>query len=216
MNVKYLAALGLAVAAVAVVIIFLFLPSPQAPSEAAPEQMPAAGATDAPQAGWSGTVDFPATPAAPASGAGGAATMLEEAWIEQLDALLTSDEDTSVTARKLVAAMPGLPAEAQEEFAAHAANLCDDEDFGLLENVYLTQGTPQEVLEVIFNDVLNRSDAIKLPLLAKTLRNPAHPMAGESKEILEMYLDIEPGSTAAVAWEQEVQKYLQSEAAQGQ
>jgi hypothetical protein len=107
--------------------------------------------------------------------------------------------------------MRGLPPEAQEEFVAHAVNLCEDEQFDLLANIYFETATPSEVKETIFNDVLNRPDEIKLPLLAKTLRNPTHPMAGESKEILEMYLDLEPGAVPPNGWEQAVNDYIKQQ-----
>lgn len=65
--------------------------------------------------------------------------------------------------------------------------------------------------ETIFNDVLNRPDEIKLPLLATTLRNPTHPMAAESKEILEMYLDLEPGAVPPNGWDQAVKDYIKQQ-----
>ncbi|MGA0111274.1 MAG: hypothetical protein ACO3PN_04130, partial [Chthoniobacterales bacterium] len=136
------------------------------------------------------------------------------AWEDRLDELLPVDTDNATTVRALVGAMGGLPPEAQEEFVAHAANLCEDDQFNLLAGIYLDQSTPFEVVEIIFNDALNRPDEISLPLLASTLRNPAHPMAGEAKEILEMYLDLEPGNVPLNGWDQAVKSYLAEETSQ--
>ena len=138
-------------------------------------------------------------------------------WEDRLDELLSKDTDTATTVRGLVGAMRGLPTEAQEEYASHAVNLCEDEQFNLLAGIYLDPKTPPEVAEIIFNDVLNRPDEIKLPLLANTLRNSSHPMATEAKEILEMYLDLEPGSAPPggwAGWDQAVKEYLAEQTAQ--
>jgi hypothetical protein len=95
---------------------------------------------------------------------------------------------------------------------AHAVNLCEDSDFAQLEQVYLAANTPPPVVEMIFDDTLNRPDEVKLPMLAKTLRNPSHPMAEEAREILEMYLDLEPGAVPGTGWDTAVQEYLRTEA----
>lgn len=130
-------------------------------------------------------------------------------WEEQLDTILAAPGDTSTAARSLMAAIPGLPVEAQEQYIAHALNLCEDSDFSRAEEIYLRPSTPPSVSEAIFNDALNRPDEIKLPLLAKTMANASHPMAGESREILELYLDLEPGASPPGSWEIAVREYLQ-------
>jgi hypothetical protein len=215
MNPKLVGAAVLAALAVAIVVFIVVLPSPPPPAAQTATETPAVQ-PDIVSPPGDFVVDFP-TPDSPSGPSSAPVEIVsEEVWTEQLDNLLGADEDNSATARKLVAALSGLPPAAQEEYVAHAVNLCEDEDFAQLEAVYLAPGTPPEVIETIFNDALNRSDEIKLPMLVKTLRQPAHPMAGEAKEILEMYLDIDPDSPAPVAWEQEVQRYLREEAGDGQ
>jgi len=206
------ATIALAVAALAVMLVFLFLPAPPSPAPAEDIKPPAQDT--APSAGYA--VDFGSgpKPSAPKAGATAAPSSLPPGatWEDRLDELLTIEADNTTTVRGLVSSMRGLPPEAQEEFAAHAVNLCEDEQFDLLASVYFEQSTPAEVKETIFNDVLNRPDEIKLPLLAKTLRNAAHPMNAEAKEILEMYLDLEPGAVPPKGWEQAVNEYLKAQA----
>jgi len=137
----------------------------------------------------------------------------QEPWEERLDALLTTETNSATTVRGLTLNFASLPPEAQEEFIAHAVNLCEDEQYSLLEGIYLNNATPAEVKDTIFNDLLNRPDEIKLPLLAKSLANPAHPMAADSREILEMYLEVEPGSVPPEGWEAAVKKYLATQSA---
>jgi hypothetical protein len=132
-------------------------------------------------------------------------------WEERLEDILALEATDRVVLDRLLGNLPRLPVEAQEEFISHALNLCEDEDYGKVEAVYFAAGTPPEVSEEIFNDLLNRPDEIKLPALAKTLRNPAHPMAGEAREILEMYLDLDEGAAPPAGWEAAVRQYLVEE-----
>ena len=213
MNQK-IATIALAIAALAVVLVFLFLPGPPAPTAPTGEEAKVPAKETAQPATYSSDLGSDIAVSAPKTVTATAGTSLPPgmAWEDRLDELLTNDEDNTTTARGLVSSMRGLPPEAQEEFIAHAVNLCEDEQFELLANVYFEAATPSEVKETIFNDVLNRPDEIKLPLLAKTLRNPTHPMAGESKEILEMYLDLEPGAVPPNGWEQAVKQYISDQA----
>ena len=81
-------------------------------------------------------------------------------WEERLGKILAAPGDTTSAARALLAAMPGLPAEAQEQYIAHALNLCEDSDFSRTEEIYLRSNTPPSVAEAIFNDALNRPDEV--------------------------------------------------------
>ena len=132
-------------------------------------------------------------------------------WEQKLDVILTSPGDTATAARALLAAIPGLPVEAQEQYIAHAMNLCEDSDFSRAEEIYLRPGTPPSVAEAIFNEALNRPDEVKLPLMAKTMAYPNHPMAGESRGILELYLNLEPGASPAGSWDIAVREYLKKQ-----
>ena len=132
-------------------------------------------------------------------------------WEKQLDSILTAPGDTSSAARALLAAMPGLPAEAQEQYIAHALNLCEDSDFSRAEEIYLRSNTPPSVAEAIFNDALNRPDEVKLPLMAKTMGLPNHPMAGEARGILELYLELEPDAPPPGSWDIAVREYLKNQ-----
>jgi hypothetical protein len=129
-------------------------------------------------------------------------------WEERLGEILAAPGDTATAARTLLAAIPGLPLEAQEQYIAHALNLSEDADFSKAEEIYQRQNTPPSVAEAIFNDALNRPDEVKLPLMAKTMALPNHPMAGEARQILELYLELEPGASPSGSWEIAVREYL--------
>jgi hypothetical protein len=207
MNQK-VATIALALAAVALVLVFLLLPSPPPPpaKPPAPRQASAAAAAAPTSADPGSAITATSDPLGLV-----AAPSPVVAWEDRLDQLLTAETDTATTVRGLVSSMRQLPPEAQEQYAAHAVNLCGDEQFALLGEIYLNTQTPQVVTETIFSDLLNRPDEIKLPLLAKTLGNAAHPMAGEAEEILRTYIALAPGTIPPNGWEQSVDAYLKQQ-----
>ena len=208
MNQK-IATIALAIAALAVVFAFLFFPGPEAPTVPPDQAAKAAASETAYSSDFGSGVGVPPPTAGSVPEPPTAPQVA--AWEDRLDELLTAKTDNAITVRGLISSMRGLPPEAQEEFVAHAVNLCEDEQFADMEKVYFDPGTAKEASETIFNDALNRPDEIKLPMLAKTLRNPAHPMAAESKEILEMYLDLEPGTVPPNGWDQAVNDYIKQQ-----
>jgi len=209
-NIKLLTAV-LGVAAMLVVLVFLLLPAPESSRSAAPP--PAQTKASAPHSDDSAESGLGPAPSSAFPQQASAAPPAGVPWEDRLDQLLTNDADSATTVRGLVSSMRGLPAAAQEEYAAHAVNLCEDEQFFMFNEVYLDAATPKQVKEIIFNDALNRPDELKLPFLVQTLGKPANPMAGEAKEILEMYLDLEPGATPSGGWNQAVKNYLAEQSA---
>lgn len=209
MNTK-LATVLLGLIALVVVLLFLLLPSPEArkdDKQAAPSKPPS-------QKAYSSDLDqsaaAPSLPQGLASRDDSAMAPIT-AWEERLDEILTKDAESDEVVRDLVSAMPKLPPEGREEFISHAVNLCEDEQFSVIGKVYLDPSTSKEVADIIFNDLLNRPDEIKLPLLAKSVQNAGHPMNSESKEILEMYLDLEPGVVPPGGWQQAVEAYIREQ-----
>lgn len=208
------ATISIVVTALAVVLVFLFLPSPPSPS--APHvTVTSGGQRQASAGGATYLAELGSAITAGSSNSDNIASAFPQGvtWEDRLDQILTKKTDNATTVRGLLSSLRGLPPEAREEFVAHAVNLCEDAQFGLLGEIYLDAQNPRSVTEIIFNDVLNRPDGIKLPLLAKTLRNAAHPMVGEAKEILEMYLELEPGAIPPNGWEQAVDTHLKQQTA---
>jgi len=193
--------LVLAAASVAVLLLWP-VPEPPKPKPTQPVSSASIPEPPAPKAFQSESTPAPLPQAGPAPLAD---------WEQQLDSILTAPGDTSSAARALLAAVPGLPPEAQEQNIAHALNLCEDADFPRAEEIYMRSNTPQPVSEAIFNDALNRPDEVKLPLMAKTMNFPAHPMRGEAQGILELYLELEPGAQPPGSWDTAVREYLKKQ-----
>jgi hypothetical protein len=193
----------LALASVAVLVLW---PMPEAPEKEPDRPVSTPSREAAPAA-----PQPPESPSAPPAPTPLATPPPLTDWEQRLDTILTAPGDTSTASRALLAAMPGLPAEAQEQYIAHALNLCEDADFPRAEEIYLNSATPPSVAEAIFNDSLNRPDEVKLPLMAKTMNSPSHPMREEAQGILELYLELETGAAPPGSWDIAVREYLKNQ-----
>lgn len=128
-------------------------------------------------------------------------------WEEKLDAIL-QDEKTSDAdkAKEMIAMFPQLSPEAQEEIAHHISNLTPDENYSL--GQFLTNSAlPEGVLDVFTEDVLNRPNSVKLPLLLDVAKDPQHPKAGEAKDILELFLEDNYGTDWS-KWQDKMNQWL--------
>lgn len=114
-------------------------------------------------------------------------------WEDRLDEVLDTDADEADKAKLLLAMFPRLPAEGKLEFAQHLSNLVDDEEYGPMGRMLADATLPEDVLDVLMDDLLNRPNEIKLPLLLEVARNPEHPEAEEARDLLELYLDEDYG-----------------------
>jgi hypothetical protein len=135
-------------------------------------------------------------------------TNLMTDWDDRVDQIL-GDEKTEVDekARRMLELFPHFPEAGQVETAQHISNLLPHEDYATFGNYLTNSKTPVSVQDVILADVLNRPNEIKLPLLLETARTPDNAKAGEAKELLELYLEVDYG-TDWKKWQQEMEKWL--------
>jgi hypothetical protein len=128
-------------------------------------------------------------------------------WEDKLDAILVNNDlEDPDKAKKMAEMFPNLSAEGQEEVAHHLSNLTPDENYGL--GQYATNSAlPEDVLDVFYEDVLNRPNGIKLPLLLQIAENPQHPNAQEAKDVLELFLDEDYGNDWS-KWQSRMQQWL--------
>ena len=115
-------------------------------------------------------------------------------WEEKLDEILGSGGDETGKAKQMLAMFRRLPAEGQVEVAQHISNLLPDEEYAPLGKLLTDPKLPEEVLDVLVMDLLNRPNSLKLPLLLELARDAQHPKAVEAKDLLEVYLEEDYGS----------------------
>jgi hypothetical protein len=115
-------------------------------------------------------------------------------WDEKVNDILGPEGDEKEKAKKLIELFPHLPPDGQEEVAHHISNLVADEDYAPLSNFVTNSALPEAVLDVFVEDVFNRPNAIKLPLLLDIAQDPQHPRSSEAKDVLELFLEEDFGS----------------------
>ena len=78
-----------------------------------------------------------------------------------------------------------IPQARREECLQRALNLLPDENVMLLAGILLDKEQPREFLELVFNDVLNRDEGVKKPLLLEIYKDKEHPCWADTAWILD-------------------------------
>jgi len=110
-------------------------------------------------------------------------------WEDKLDDILGSETDDTNKVKELFQMFPRLPEDGQVEIAQHLSNLVEDEDYAPLGELLKNAKLSEDVLDILMADVLNRPNAVKLPMFLELAKNPEHAKAEEAKDLLELYLD---------------------------
>lgn len=110
-------------------------------------------------------------------------------WEQRIDDVLTSQEDETLKAKKMLAMFPRMPEDGQVEAAQHISNLLPDDQYADLAKLLLDPKLPEEVLEVLMTDLLNRPNGLKLDNLFEIARMQNHPKGEEARDVLEVFLD---------------------------
>jgi len=128
-------------------------------------------------------------------------------WEEKVDAILTSEIPDNDKAKKMLEIFPKLSPDAQEEVAHHLSNLVPDEEYAPLGSYLTNTALPEAVLDVLLEDVFNRPNSVKLPLLLDIARNSQHPKASESRDVLELFLEEDYGNDWS-KWQTKMDSWL--------
>jgi len=142
-------------------------------------------------------------------GASATATNGMADWEQKVDEILGSDSPDPDKARQLLEMFPTLPADGQEEVAQHLANLVPDQDFGLMRPYLTNSALPEDVLDVLLDDVLNRPNSLKLPALLDVARSAQHPKAAEAKDFLELFIEEDYGDDWE-KWQAGIEQWLKA------
>ncbi len=79
-----------------------------------------------------------------------------------------------------------VPKSRKEECLQRALNLVPDENAMLLVGILLDKEQPKEMLELVFNDVLNRDETVKQPILRELFKDTEHPCWADVAWILDV------------------------------
>ncbi|MCL1887514.1 MAG: hypothetical protein FWF96_01410 [Kiritimatiellaeota bacterium] len=78
------------------------------------------------------------------------------------------------------------PGEEREHHMRAMVNLISDGAIHALVPILLDTGYDEDILDIIFDDILNRDDEIKYPILEEIVKNPDHPNFVDAAHILEV------------------------------
>ena len=109
--------------------------------------------------------------------------------------------------KQLLELFPRISGEGQVEVAQHLSNLVEDSDYESLQKLLLDPKLPEDVLDVLIADILNRPNGVKLPTLLDVARTPNHAKAEEAKDLLELYLEEDYGADWA-KWQSSMEQWL--------
>ena len=80
----------------------------------------------------------------------------------------------------------GVPKDRQDECIHRALNLIPDENVMLLAGVLMDKSIDKDIVETVFNDVLNRDEDVKKPILRQIFKDKAHPCWADTAWILDV------------------------------
>ena len=127
---------------------------------------------------------------------------------QRLDEILLRGGEPSDKADAIRKLMTVAPPEAQVELAQHLINMVQDDRYDPAAEL-LTNATAQPAVStVLMNDLLNRRNTLKLPMLLAIARNDQHPLKDQAKDMLELFLQADY-STNWDQWGSAVDTWLQ-------
>jgi hypothetical protein len=134
----------------------------------------------------------------------------ELAWEARIRSVLSREKATDAEkARGLFALLPTMPAEGAETCAEEAVKRLPDAEYRHAQAAVTNPGTYGLALGVLFADLMERPDNLRLPTLVTIARNSSHPYAGPARDNLELLLGQNFGNDWS-RWEAAVRERLRS------
>ena len=132
-------------------------------------------------------------------------------WEQQLDDVLLADSDVNTKADRILTLIPTAPTNAQVELSQHLVNMVQDDHYDGAAQLLTNPATPADVSTVLMNDLLNRNNTLKLPMLLAVARDDDHPLKGQAREMLELLIQQDDG-TNWDQWGASITAWLQNNA----
>ena len=126
---------------------------------------------------------------------------LVDAFDELTDKWTEEDEKRPVTMKDIEgfgAAFRKIPKARREECVQRALNLIPDGNVMLLAGILMDKSNDAEILEAVYNDVLNRDEEVKKPILRQIYKDRSHPCWADTAWILDVTGEL-PASTGGAA-----------------
>ena len=106
---------------------------------------------------------------------------LTDKWLEpSAKGVTMADVDNFAKAFRQV------PKDRQDECIHRALNLIPDENVMLLAGVLMDKTMDREIVETVYNDILNRDEDVKKPILQEIFKDKSHPCWADTAWILDV------------------------------
>jgi hypothetical protein len=130
-------------------------------------------------------------------------------WEQQLEDVLLTDTNLNTKADRILALIPTAPPDAQVELSQHLVNLVQDDHYEGAAGLLTNASTPAAVSTVLMNDLLNRNNTLKLPMLLAVARDDQHPLKDQARDMLELLVQADNG-TNWDQWSASINTWLQN------
>jgi hypothetical protein len=125
---------------------------------------------------------------------------LVDAFDDMTDKFREIGEDKEVSmddVKKFHEQFKKVPKARKEECLQRALNLLPDENIMLLAGILMDKEEDKELVELVFNDILNREEEMKTVLLKEIYKDKSHPCWADTAWILDVTGKGEPGNAGA-------------------
>ncbi len=106
---------------------------------------------------------------------------LTDKWMEPSNAGVTMKDVDEFSAM-----FRNVPKERKDECLHRALNLIPDENVMLLAGILMDKTQDKELVELVYNDVLNRDEDVKKPILQQIFKDKSHPCWADTAWILDV------------------------------
>lgn len=106
---------------------------------------------------------------------------LTDKWMEPSVKGVTMDE-----IKKFCDTFRKVPKARKDECIHRALNLVPDDNVMLLAGILLDKSFDKEIIEAVFNDVLNRDESVKKPIMKEIFKDKSHPCWADVAWILDV------------------------------
>ncbi|MGN0852723.1 MAG: hypothetical protein ACI4Q3_05030, partial [Kiritimatiellia bacterium] len=107
---------------------------------------------------------------------------LTDKWMEAADGATVTLEDVRVFSARF----REVPDSRRDECLHRALNLIPDDHIMLLAGILMDKSYGSDTLELVFNDVLNRDEDVKKPILKEIFKDRTHPCWADTAWILDV------------------------------
>jgi len=106
---------------------------------------------------------------------------LTDKWMEPKKGGVTMKD-----VEEFAAAFRSVPKDRKDECIHRALNLVPDDNIMLLAGILMDKSEDKEIVETVFNDVLNRDEEVKKPILKQIFEDKTHPCWADTAWIFDV------------------------------